>query len=59
MKNKKGRSTVFKCVICGKFISYNDIGTDNIVCEYIPDTEYILEITEFTQKKCIKTFNKH
>jgi hypothetical protein len=44
----------FKCSICGKFISYLEIDKGNIKVEFTPDTEYTVEETIFTHKKCIK-----
>jgi len=43
-----------KCSVCGKFIKYDDIGTDKIKVKYIPDTEYTVESTEFCHLGCIE-----
>lgn len=43
-----------RCSICGKFISYLEIEKEKVKIEYTPDTEYTIEKTEFTHKKCIK-----
>lgn len=50
----KGRDEVFKCIYCGKFIGYKDIGTDKINSKFIPDTEFTIELTEFWHTKCKK-----
>ena len=44
---------VFRCQICGKFISYNEIDKGEIKVEYTPDTEYTVESTEFTHLHCL------
>ncbi len=44
---------VFKCSICGKYVSYRDIGTPNVITQYIPDTEFTIEDTNFTHLKCL------
>lgn len=40
---------IIRCDVCGKFIGYN-ITEVNI--EFIPDTNYTIEETIFTHKKC-------
>jgi len=51
---KKGRDPVFRCVYCGKYIAYNDIGTPKIKNEYTPDSEYTIEEQIFWHTKCEK-----
>lgn len=43
-----------KCEICGKFIGYKEIDDDKIIINYTPDSEYTIEKTDFTHKKCVK-----
>lgn len=43
---------VFRCTICGKFISYNEINKNKIRVEHTPDTEFTVENTEFTHWSC-------
>ena len=47
-----GRDPCFKCVICGKFIAYKDIGTDKISDEFTPDTDFTTEAYEIWHKEC-------
>jgi hypothetical protein len=54
---KRGRNVIFKCFICGKFISYKDIENDKVHGVYTPDTEYSIEETVFTHINCIKGKN--
>ena len=42
-----------KCYICGKFIKYEDIGTDRVKITYTPDTERTIESTEFWHLDCM------
>jgi hypothetical protein len=52
--NNRDRDIVFKCFICGKFISYKDIENDKVKCDYTPDTEYSIEDIVYTHINCIK-----
>jgi hypothetical protein len=45
---------IIRCSLCGKFISYKDVGTDKIHFTYIPDTEFTHESYEWEHEKCIK-----
>jgi len=54
INNKKGRSPVFKCYICGKYISYSDIKNKLVKADYTADSEYTIEETVLTHLKCIK-----
>ena len=56
----KGRDPVFKCTVCGKYISYQDIQNDKTIHEYTPDMPdtgvpfmYSGERTEITHKSCL------
>lgn len=51
---KKGRSREYKCSICGKYISYDEIEKDYIEQVFIPDTEFTVESMTMTHKECIK-----
>lgn len=46
------RESLYKCSICGKFISYSDIEKDLITVDFTPDTEYTIEKTVMTHKLC-------
>lgn len=43
-----------KCSVCGKFISYFEIDTDQIRSKFTPDSEHTTEKTEFWHLKCAK-----
>ncbi len=45
---------VFRCDICGKFISYKEIDDNLVTSCYIPDTEVTIEETTFTHINCKK-----
>lgn len=49
---KMGRDNVYKCTICGRYVAYRDIGTNKIITEYTPDSEFSAELTELHHKKC-------
>lgn len=53
MKKPK-RNYPIRCSTCGKFVSYSDISKGKVLVEFIPDTEYTIESTEFTHTKCHK-----
>ena len=44
---RKGRDSVFKCSICGKYISYKEIATGKTDKRYGLDQDDSLEILEF------------
>ena len=44
----------FRCVYCGKFISYCDVGTKKTGSKFTPDSELSIENTEFWHTKCEK-----
>lgn len=44
---------VFRCSVCGKFISYSEIDKNEVKVEYTPDTEYSVEETVFTHLHCL------
>ena len=44
---------VFRCSVCGKFISCSEIDKNEIKVEYTPDTEYTVEETVFTHLHCL------
>ncbi len=48
----KGRDPIFKCDVCGKFISYDDI-PGKVKTEFILDSEYTTETTSFTHLHCL------
>lgn len=54
---KKGRDSLFKCIFCGKYIAYKDIGTDKIGTHYEPDSEFTTETFEYWHKSCEKRIN--
>ena len=54
MCKKKGRDPVFRCIYCGKYIAYDDIGTEKIKEEYTPDTEFTAEEHLFWHSDCEK-----
>ena len=47
------RDKIFKCTICGKFVSYSDIQNGDVIQEFTPDTHRSIEKMEMTHKKCI------
>ena len=47
----KGRDKEYKCIYCGKFISYKDI-PDEVRVEFVPDTYRSAESTFMWHKKC-------
>lgn len=49
---KKGRNTVFKCTKCGKFLSYEELDSDNVKFEFTPDTEFSIESSEYYHLNC-------
>ena len=48
-----GRDSVFKCTICGKFISYKEIDDNEIERDFTPDSEFTTECHAMTHKKCM------
>ena len=40
-----------RCKVCGKFIGNNEI-PDKVIIKFTPDTQFTVENTEFTHKKC-------
>jgi ketosteroid isomerase-like protein len=46
------RDKEFKCTICGKFISYDELDKDEVTVVFTPDTEFTIEATEMTHEKC-------
>lgn len=44
---------VFRCSVCGKFISYSEIDKNEVKVEFTPDTEYTIEETVFTHLHCL------
>ena len=60
----KGRDVVFRCTVCGRYISYQDIQDDKTVHEYTPDMPYTGvpflqqgESMEITHKSCLNEKN--
>ena len=49
-KPSKGRNPDFKCIICGKYVSYKDIDSGKIKSKFTPDTEFTNERMEFWHK---------
>ena len=47
MCKKKGRDPVFRCSICGRFISYADIDTDKVKRVFGDTADTALETVEF------------
>ena len=45
---------IFRCDVCGKFISYKEIDDDEVENKFTPDSEFTIEETLFTHKKCLK-----
>lgn len=52
MYKKKGRDPIFKCSICGKFISYDDIDTGKVKRVFGNTIDTALETVEFYHTKC-------
>ena len=48
----KGRDVTFKCIYCGKYISYDDIENNLTESEFTPDTEFSIEETIMWHIKC-------
>ncbi len=48
-----GRDPVFRCIVCGRYISYDDI-PDNVNHYFTPDTHFTIEKSEFGHKECVK-----
>ena len=56
--NLTGMGQIYiKCNICGKFIGYSEFENDGVQVDFTPDTEYTIEKTTFTHKKCSKLNN--
>ena len=55
---RKGRDSVFKCSICGKYISYKEIATGKTDKRYGLDQDDSLEILEFWHKECKSGISK-
>lgn len=53
MKNK-GRCKNFKCVLCGRYISYKDIGNGKVIQEYVWNDIASCRNIIFTHVKCYK-----
>lgn len=49
---------IFRCSICGKFLSYAEIDSCEVKYEFIPDTERTMEETTFTHIKCLDKNDK-
>lgn len=41
-----------QCVICGRFISYEDVETGQVFLEYTPDSEFTKETIEYMHRSC-------
>lgn len=41
-----------KCEICGRYIGASEFDRDEIIVDFTPDTEFTVEETIFTHKKC-------
>jgi len=52
LRGRKGRHPEFKCIICGKFISYDDIDKRKVGLRYTPDSEFTIEKTEMWHNSC-------
>jgi len=48
----KGRNIDFRCIICGRYVSYDDIEAQKIKIDFTPDTEFTVEKTEMTHSCC-------
>jgi hypothetical protein len=46
-----GRDPLAKCIVCGKFMSYQDFDEGHF--HFIPLNEFGPEETEWTHKKCL------
>jgi hypothetical protein len=52
-----GRDPLAKCIVCGKFMSYQDFDEGHF--HFIPLNEFGPEETEWTHKKCLDKCFKH
>ena len=52
MKLHKAKDVEFRCVYCGRFISYRDVGTKKIGSKYTHDSALSTESMEFWHTKC-------
>ena len=50
-----GRDKNFKCIICGRFVSYSDISNGNVIQDFTPDTHRSIEKMEMTHKTCLNS----
>ena len=48
----KGRDPEFRCVYCGKYVSYIDIQDKKVAVEFTPDSEFTTEKFEMYHVKC-------
>ena len=48
----KGRDVEFRCTICGRYVSYDDIENKEVKIDFTPDTEFTTEKTEMTHCSC-------
>jgi len=46
------RRREFKCICCGKYVSYKDIDDKKVIVEFTPDTVYTSEKCEMYHIKC-------
>lgn len=44
--------SIFRCEVCGKFISYAELDANKADLKFVPDTFFSVERTLFTHKKC-------
>ena len=54
----RGRDSAYKCIYCGKYIAYRDIGTSKIGRESIPDAESTVEEYMFWHNDCKNNLTK-
>lgn len=50
---KERHGEIFRCDICNKFISYKELDNKEVKVDFVPDTEFTIEKTTFTHKKCL------
>ena len=46
----KGRDSSFKCIYCGKYVSYSDIEKNKVEVKFTPDTHFTVEKFEMYHK---------
>ena len=46
--------SAIQCVECGRFIPYADMDTEKAHFRYVPDSDYSVEVCEWTCRQCVE-----